>query len=68
VKELLDECPHCGRPFEILTVRFRFTGVAMVYACTNCALAQEEKTEPATLSVPERVRTVLAHLAQDVRP
>jgi len=66
---MLDECPHCGRPFEILTVRFRFTGVAMVYACTNCALAQEEKTAPATtLFVPQRARAVFAQPAHDAGP
>jgi hypothetical protein len=69
VKDLLDECPHCGHLFEILAVRFRFTGVAMVYACSNCALAQEEQTEPATtVFIPQRVKTAFAQLSRDVGP
>jgi hypothetical protein len=36
-----DYCPHCRRPFEIVVVKFRFGGIAMVARCPNCAIAEE---------------------------
>ena len=33
-----DLCPHCRGPFEIVGVKFRFRGTAMVASCPNCAL------------------------------
>jgi hypothetical protein len=37
-----DECPHCRLPLEILSVKVGLRGSAMVYACTNCAMARTE--------------------------
>jgi hypothetical protein len=34
-----DFCPNCRSPFEIVTVKFRLNGTAMIVACPNCAIA-----------------------------
>jgi hypothetical protein len=38
-KDQTDFCPHCRSPFEIVHVRFRFNGTAMIATCPNCAIA-----------------------------
>ena len=35
-----DFCPNCRSPFEIVMVKFRFNGTAMIVACPNCAMAR----------------------------
>jgi hypothetical protein len=39
-----DCCPNCRTPFEIVSVKFRFGGVAMIASCPNCAVAAEWPT------------------------
>jgi hypothetical protein len=34
-----DFCPHCRSLLEIIHVRFRFNGTAMIATCPNCAIA-----------------------------
>jgi hypothetical protein len=34
-----DFCPNCRSSFEIVRVKFRFNGTAMIVACPNCAMA-----------------------------
>jgi hypothetical protein len=31
-----DHCPHCRRPLEIIGVKFKLTGAAILSACANC--------------------------------
>ena len=38
-EEQADFCPHCRSPFEIVIVKFRLNGTAMVATCPNCAIA-----------------------------
>jgi hypothetical protein len=38
-----DFCPHCRSPLEIVLVKFRFNGTAMVAACPNCAIAHVDE-------------------------
>jgi hypothetical protein len=38
-----DFCPHCRSPFEIVIVKFRFNGTAMVATCPNCAIASVDE-------------------------
>jgi len=38
-----DFCPHCQSRFEIVCVKFRFTGAAMIATCPNCAAASAER-------------------------
>jgi hypothetical protein len=33
-----DFCPRCGDPFQIIRVKFRFSGVATESVCPNCAI------------------------------
>jgi hypothetical protein len=35
----LDKCEHCQARLEIIRLKFRFRSVAMVWACSNCAIA-----------------------------
>jgi hypothetical protein len=46
-----DYCPHCRSSFDILVVKFRFGGIAMVAHCQNCAIASTEEW-PAAESKP----------------
>lgn len=34
-----DFCPNCRSRFEIVILKFRFSGPAMIVACPNCAIA-----------------------------
>jgi hypothetical protein len=34
-----DRCPYCRSSFEIVGVKFRLSGVAVITACPNCAIA-----------------------------
>jgi hypothetical protein len=36
-----DCCPNCRTPFEIVSVEFKFGGVAMIASCPNCAIAAD---------------------------
>jgi hypothetical protein len=38
-----DFCPHCRSPFEIVIVKFRLNGTAMVATCPNCAIASVDE-------------------------
>jgi hypothetical protein len=38
-KNQADFCPHCRSPFEIMIVKFRLNGTAMIATCPNCAIA-----------------------------
>ena len=42
ISEDPDCCPHCRSPFEIVFVKFRFGGTAMIVRCPNCAIASAE--------------------------
>jgi hypothetical protein len=38
-----DFCPHCRSPFEIMIVKFRLNGTAMIATCPNCAIASVDE-------------------------
>ena len=38
-----DLCPYCRSSLEIVYVKFRFSGVDMITACPNCAMASAEE-------------------------
>jgi hypothetical protein len=38
-----DFCPHCRSPFEIVHVKFRLNGTAMIATCPNCAIAHVDE-------------------------
>ena len=37
-----DSCPYCQSSFEIVFVKFKFSGVVMIASCPNCAIASAE--------------------------
>lgn len=37
-----DCCPHCRRPFEIVDVKFRLNGSAIIACCPNCGMASAD--------------------------
>jgi len=39
-----DGCPYCQTSFEIVSVKFKFGGVAIVASCPNCAFTEEWRT------------------------
>jgi hypothetical protein len=38
-----DCCPYCRRPLEILFVKFRIGGTAIVASCANCGIARADE-------------------------
>jgi hypothetical protein len=44
--DLADFCPHCRSPFEIIHVKFRFNGTAMIATCPNCAITCADELRP----------------------
>ena len=38
-----DCCPHCRKPFEIVSVKFGLSGCATIACCPNCALVSAER-------------------------
>jgi hypothetical protein len=38
-----DFCPHCRSPLEIIDVRFRFRGAAVIATCPNCAITRVDE-------------------------
>src|SRR5260370_25090076 len=37
-----DSCPYCRSSFEIVFVKFKFSGAVMIASCPNCAIASAE--------------------------
>jgi hypothetical protein len=51
-----DCCPHCRSPFEIVHVKFRFNGTALISTCPNCAFASVDEwcvAESKILNMPK---------------
>jgi hypothetical protein len=51
-----DCCPHCRKRFEIVHVRFRLNGTAMVACCPNCAMVSVDVFPAAGLQIIDKVR------------
>jgi hypothetical protein len=41
--EANDRCPYCRSSFEIVFVKFKIGGVAMIASCPNCAIVSAER-------------------------
>jgi hypothetical protein len=53
-----DCCPHCRSPFEIVQVKFRFNGTALISTCPNCAIASVDEwfaAEPKILDIAKKL-------------
>jgi hypothetical protein len=53
-----DCCPHCRMPFEIVDVKFRLNGSAIIACCPNCGMASAD----AWPAAERQIRHVLALL------
>jgi hypothetical protein len=51
-----DCCPHCRSPFEIVHVKFRFNGTAMIAACPNCAIASVDEWRAAEAKILDNAK------------
>jgi hypothetical protein len=51
-----DCCPHCRKRFEIVHVRFRLNGTAMVACCPNCAMVSVDVFPAAGLQIIDKAR------------
>jgi hypothetical protein len=45
-----DYCPHCHHALEIIAVKFKLTGAAIISACANCAMAMAENSNKQELN------------------
>jgi hypothetical protein len=55
-----DCCPHCRKRFEIVHVRFRLSGTAMVACCPNCAMVSVDVSPAGGLQIIDRAKTLAA--------
>jgi hypothetical protein len=51
-----DFCPHCRSLLEIIHVRFRFNGPAMIATCPNCAIACVDEWRAAESKILDNVK------------
>jgi hypothetical protein len=51
-----DFCPHCRSLLEIIHVRFRFNGTAMIATCPNCAIACVQEWRAAESKILDNVK------------
>jgi hypothetical protein len=58
-----DFCPHCRHPFDIIAVRFRFNGAAMIATCPNCAIACADEWRSAELKILDNAKKLLIDTA-----
>jgi hypothetical protein len=55
-----DCCPHCRMPFEIIHVKFRLSGTAIIACCPNCATVSADVLPAAGLQIIEKARKLEA--------
>jgi hypothetical protein len=64
VADQIDHCPYCRTRVEIVCLKFRFSSVAALSACPNCAMivpeAQHGKKPAVWFSAGEPADTVAA--------
>jgi hypothetical protein len=53
-----DFCPHCRSPLEIVRVKFRFNGTALIAQCPNCAIAHVDEWRAAESKTLDNVKKV----------
>jgi len=58
-----DHCPHCRHALEIVGVKFKLTGAAVISACPNCGIAIAENSNKRELK--ESWGATLARVQQD---
>jgi hypothetical protein len=67
-----DCCPHCRKPFEIIDVKFRLSGTAIIACCPNCAMVSVDVLPAAESQIIEKGQKVSHHnsglLAESCHP
>jgi len=58
-----DHCPHCRHALEIVGVKFKLTGAAVISACPNCGMAIAENSNKRELK--DSWGATLARVRQD---
>jgi hypothetical protein len=53
-----DCCPYCRRPLEILFVKFRIGGTAIIASCAKCGIAQADEWRAAESKILDKVKTL----------
>jgi hypothetical protein len=51
-----DCCPHCRKPFEIVHVKFRLNGTAMIACCPNCAMVSVDVVPAAESQIIDKAK------------
>ena len=52
IADQLDHCPYCHNRLEIVCVKFRFSSVATLSVCPNCAVVAADQRADAKLAEP----------------
>ena len=52
VADQIDHCPYCHNRLEIVCVKFRFSSVATLSVCPNCAVVAADQRADAKLAEP----------------
>jgi len=52
VADQIDHCPYCHNRLEIVCVKFRFSSVATLLVCPNCAVVAADQRADAKLAEP----------------
>jgi len=52
IADQLDHCPYCHNRLEIVCVKFRFSSVATLLVCPNCAVVAADQRADAKLAEP----------------
>jgi hypothetical protein len=55
-----DHCPHCRHALEIIAVKFKLTGAAIISACANCGMAMAENSN--TRALKDRWDAIVARV------
>jgi hypothetical protein len=51
-----DCCPHCRKPFEIVHVKFRLSGTAIIACCPNCAMVSADVLPAAESQIIDKAK------------
>jgi hypothetical protein len=51
-----DRCPHCLMPFEIIHVKFRLSGTAIIACCPNCAMVSSDVLSAAESQIIDKAK------------
>ena len=59
-----DHCPHCRQALEIIGVKFKLTGAAVISTCANCGMAMAENSNKPGLM--DRLAAIVARIRRRV--